>query len=59
MRNNERRNTLTRARLNFSQSETSSLLRGGGGGLHFELQLGRGGQQKRCENALISANFGR
>ena len=32
MRNNNRRNALTHARVKFSQSETSSLLRGGGGG---------------------------
>ena len=31
MRNNKRRSVLTHARVNFSQSETSSLLRGGGG----------------------------
>ena len=31
MRNNNRRNVLTHARVKFSQSETSSLLRGGGG----------------------------
>ena len=35
MRNNKRRNVLTHARVNFSQSETSSLLRGGE--LKFEL----------------------
>ena len=29
MRNNKRRNVLTHARVKFSQSETSSLLRGG------------------------------
>ena len=29
MRNNKRRNVLTHARVNFNQSETSSLLRGG------------------------------
>ena len=32
MRNNNRRNVLTHARVKFSQSEASSLLRGGGGG---------------------------
>ena len=43
MRNNNRRNVLTHARENFSQSETSSLLRGGGGGeLNFELLLWEG-----------------
>ena len=47
MRNNKRRIVLTHARVNFSQSETSSLLRGGGGGgrrreLNFELPLWRG-----------------
>ena len=31
MQNNKRRNVSTQARVNFSQSETSSLLRGGGG----------------------------
>ena len=41
MRNNKRRNVLTHARVNFSQSETSSLLRGAGGTreLNFELLL--------------------
>ena len=34
MRNNNRRNVLTHARVKFSQSETSSLLRGGGGGIN-------------------------
>ena len=32
MRNNKRHNILTHARVNFSQSETSSLLRGEEGG---------------------------
>ena len=32
MPNNKRHNVLSQARVNFSQSETSSLLRGGGGG---------------------------
>ena len=41
MRNNKRRNVLTHAQVNFSQSETSSLLRGGG--LNFELLLWGGG----------------
>ena len=41
MRNNKRRNVLTHARVNFSQSETSSLLRGGE--LNFELLLWGGG----------------
>ena len=31
MRNNNRRNVLTHVRVNFSQSETSSLQNGGGG----------------------------
>ena len=41
MRNNRRSNVLTQARVNFSQSETSSLLPGGWGGgeLNFELLL--------------------
>ena len=43
MRNNKRRNVLTHARVNFSQSGTISLLRGGGGGLNFELLLWGGG----------------
>ena len=48
MQNNKRRNVLTHARVNFSQSETSSLLRGGGGGggegeLNFKLLLWGGG----------------
>ena len=34
MRNNKQRNVSTQARVNFSQSETSSLLRGGGGGVN-------------------------
>ena len=37
MQNNKRRNVLTHARVNFSQSETSLLLRGGE--LNFELLL--------------------
>ena len=41
MRNNKRRNVLTHARVNFSQSETSSLLRGGE--LNSELLLWGGG----------------
>ena len=45
MRNNKRRNVLTHARVNFSQSETSSLLRGGGGG-----GGGRGGRRRRGVN---------
>ena len=47
MQNNKRRNVLTQARVNFSQSETSSLLRGGGGGLNFELLLWGGGGVNR------------
>ena len=47
MGNNKRRNVLTYAGVNFSQSETSLLLRGRGGGrgreLNFELLLGGGG----------------
>ena len=43
MRNNNRRNVSTHARVNFSQSETSSILRGEGGELNFELLLGGGG----------------
>ena len=42
MQNNKRRNVITHARVNFSQSETSSLMPGGGGGggeLSFELLL--------------------
>ena len=45
MRNNRRRNVLTHARVNFSQSETSSLLRGGGE-LKFELLLWGGVNRK-------------
>ena len=41
MRNNERRNVLTHARVNFSHSETSSLVRGRE--LNFELLLWGGG----------------
>ena len=48
MRNNKRRNILTQTRVNCSQSETSSLLRGGEGEgeLNFEHLLwgGRGGE---------------
>ena len=33
MRNNKRRNVLTNARVTFSQLETSSFLRGGGGSI--------------------------
>ena len=50
MRNNQRRNVLTHARVNFSQSETSSLLRGGWGVwvLNFELlPWGGGNKQER------------
>ena len=35
IRNNKRRDVLTHARVNFGQSETSSLLRGGGWGVKF------------------------
>ena len=35
MRNKKRRNVLTGARLNFSQSETKSLLHGEGGGVEI------------------------
>ena len=42
MRNNKRGNVLIQARVNFSQSETSSILRGGWG-LNFELLLWGGG----------------
>ena len=54
MRNNNRRNVLTHARVNFSQSETSSLLRGGGGGggLYFELLLWGGLTEKILEFLL-------
>ena len=45
MRKNKRRNVLTHARVNFSQSETNSLLRGEGG-LHFELLLWGGLREK-------------
>ena len=41
MRNNKRRNVLTHARVNFSQSERSSLQRWRE--LNFELLLGGGG----------------
>ena len=54
MRNNKRRNVLTHARVNFSQSETSSLLRrGAGGGLNFELLLWRGVNRKDPYNQCI------
>ena len=52
-RNNQRRNVLTHARVNFSQSETSSLLRGGK--LNFELLL-RGGGNRKDPKKVIS-NF--
>ena len=39
MQNNKRHNVLTRARVNFSQSETSWLLRGGSYILSFEILL--------------------
>ena len=39
LQNNKRRNVLIHARVNFSQSETSLLLLGGGGELNFELLL--------------------
>ena len=51
MRNNERRDVFTRARVNMSQSETSSRLRGGGMGgreLSFELLLWGGGGGGVC-----------
>ena len=43
IRNIKRRNVSTHARVNFSQSATSSLLRGGGGGLKLSLLLVGGG----------------
>ena len=47
MRINKWRNVLTQARVNFSQSETSSLLRGGEEGeLNFELPLWEGVERK-------------
>ena len=53
MRNNKRRNVLTHARVNFSQSETSSLLHGGGGELNFELLLWGGVNRKDPQPVLI------
>ena len=44
MRNNKRRDVLTHARVNFCQSETTSLLRVGE--LNFELLLWRGVKRK-------------
>ena len=57
MRNNKRRNGLTHARVNFSQSETSSLLRGGE--LNFELLLWGGVNRKDPHNftRLVQNNF--
>ena len=47
MRNNNRRNVLPHVRVNFSQSETDSLLSGEeGGGLNFEFLLWRGSTEK-------------
>ena len=46
MRNNKRRNVLTHARVNFSQSETSSRLLLLRGELNFELLLWRGVNRK-------------
>ena len=43
MQNIKRRNIWPHARANFSQSEMSSLLRGGGGGFNFSLPLLVGG----------------
>ena len=43
MRNNKRRNVLTLARVNFSQSEKSSLLCGGGGRVKFSASTVGGG----------------
>ena len=60
MRNNRRRNVSTHAQVNFSQSETSSLLRWvGGGELSFELLLWWGGgvvNRKDPGSLLIYAN---
>ena len=53
MRNNNRRNVFTHARVNLSQSETSSLLRGGGGGLNFELLLLGGGLTEKILKFLL------
>ena len=56
-KNNRRRNVLTHARVNFSQSETSSLLRGGRE-LNFELLLSRGVNRKDPRTVTIYAKFG-
>ena len=53
MRNNKRRNVLTHARVNFSQSETSSLPRGGGRELNFELLLKGGGGINRKDPEFV------
>ena len=55
LRNNWRRNVSTHERVNFSQSETSSLLRGGG--LNFELLLwGRGRGNRKDPNSGFETN---
>ena len=51
MRNNKQRNVLTHARVSFSQSETSLLLRGGE--LNFELLLwGDGGTGRKLTKKI-------
>ena len=60
MRNNKRRNILTQTRVNFSQSETSSLLRGGEGGVKFWASTvgGGGGELTEKIHGLKSVGGG-
>ena len=50
MRNNKWRKVSTHARVNFSQSETSSLLRGGGGGAKIFITTGGGDLSEKINN---------
>ena len=54
MRNNKRRN-VTKARVNFSQSETSLLMRGGE--LNFELLLWEGGINRKDPYIVFKATL--
>ena len=53
MRISERYNVLIQARVNFSQSETSSILRGGGGEGRGGGGKGRGGEGRELNFELL------
>ena len=58
MRNNKLRNVLTQVRVKFSQSQTSSLLRGEGvGGVKILVTTGEGGRGVQRKNSKNDANF--